>query len=97
MPIYDFRCSKCGVVEERIRKISEMDTQRCNECHSPMGVIISHSTPSVHKFPEGYWDNIIPPHSPDYPGEQGVYVKNKRQLRELCRKHQTGSVYLEDL
>lgn len=95
MPIYDFKCSDCGNIEERIRKISDMNSQTCS-CGGAMEVQISSSRMSYHAFPEGFFDNIVPPESPDYK-EEGVYIRNKKELRDVCRKHNTGIVYLEDL
>jgi len=32
MPIYEFRCEKCGHEFERLQKISDPDPDRCPEC-----------------------------------------------------------------
>ncbi|MBN2288964.1 MAG: zinc ribbon domain-containing protein [Candidatus Glassbacteria bacterium] len=42
MPIFEYRCSKCGQVIEALEKSSEQNTHSCPSCgHSPMQRIFS--------------------------------------------------------
>ena len=36
MPAYDFRCRKCGMVEERVVPMAEATNQTCRKCRKPM-------------------------------------------------------------
>jgi putative FmdB family regulatory protein len=32
MPLYDYKCSKCNAVKEVLKKASEADPTKCDEC-----------------------------------------------------------------
>ncbi len=53
-----------------------------------MRVIFRGSAGRYHPFPEGWWEHL---------DTKPIYIKNKRQLREECRKRGLSSQYLEDL
>jgi len=35
MPMYDYVCTECGRVQEKTHKISENNTEPCEECGAP--------------------------------------------------------------
>ncbi len=35
MPIYEYRCARCGFQEEYLQKISDAPLRDCPECHEP--------------------------------------------------------------
>jgi putative FmdB family regulatory protein len=44
MPIYEYRCSKCGNIEEAIQKFSDKPLSRCRHCSGRLQKLISQST-----------------------------------------------------
>lgn len=88
MPLYDMRCTGCGLEEERLVRFSERDKQVCRRCEAPMRVIFRGSAGRYHPFPEGWWEHL---------DTKPIYIRNKRQLREECRRRGLSSQYLEDL
>ena len=44
MPIYEYECDKCGHHVEVLQKFSDPPLTECEECHSKMKKLISHST-----------------------------------------------------
>jgi putative FmdB family regulatory protein len=41
MPIYEYRCHKCGQTLEMMQKFSDAPLSRCPECHGKVSKIIS--------------------------------------------------------
>jgi len=35
MPIYEYRCARCGFQEEYLQKINDAPLRDCPECHEP--------------------------------------------------------------
>ncbi len=44
MPIYEYKCSKCGEVFEAFQKISDEPLSRCKFCGGKVEKLISHSS-----------------------------------------------------
>jgi putative FmdB family regulatory protein len=44
MPIYEYRCSKCGNIEEAIQKFSDKPLSKCRICSGRLHKLISQST-----------------------------------------------------
>ncbi len=44
MPIYEYRCKKCGKIFEVLQKINEEPLTQCIECKSPVEKLISASS-----------------------------------------------------
>ncbi len=44
MPIYEYKCLKCGEVFEAFQKISDDPLTRCKFCGGPVEKLISHTT-----------------------------------------------------
>jgi putative FmdB family regulatory protein len=44
MPIYEYECTKCGVIEEVLQKFSEKPLIKCNHCSGKLTKLVSHST-----------------------------------------------------
>lgn len=36
MPVYEFKCKKCGLVFSEIRKIGDFKAPKCPECNSDL-------------------------------------------------------------
>ena len=41
MPLYEYRCKKCGHRFEKIQKFSDKPVKKCPECGSPVEQVIS--------------------------------------------------------
>ncbi|MDM8556770.1 zinc ribbon domain-containing protein [Desulfococcaceae bacterium HSG7] len=44
MPIYEYECSQCGVVEEVIQKFSDRPLSACKHCSGKLTKLMSQST-----------------------------------------------------
>lgn len=44
MPIYEYKCKKCGSEFEVFQKISETDAKSCKFCHGPVNKLMSLSS-----------------------------------------------------
>jgi putative FmdB family regulatory protein len=44
MPIYEYRCEKCGEIVEKIQKISDPPLAECEKCNGKLNKILSHSS-----------------------------------------------------
>ncbi len=41
MPIYEYKCTKCGFVAETIQKVSDLPLKTCSRCGGPLRKLIS--------------------------------------------------------
>lgn len=84
MPLYDFKCKKCGKVFENFCCINEVETftikSRCPDCKGKVDRLIG----GVKKD----WFKVFT--SEDFDGTP-IEVTSKRHLRELCKKHKVYS------
>src|SRR5262245_8383931 len=44
MPIYEYRCKRCGSQFEVIQRISEAPLKKCRDCGSPLEQLVSRSS-----------------------------------------------------
>lgn len=44
MPIYEYECTKCGVIVEALQKFSEKPLTKCNHCSGKLTKLVSQST-----------------------------------------------------
>lgn len=44
MPIYEYRCSKCGEIFEAFQKINDQPLTQCKYCQGKVEKLISHSS-----------------------------------------------------
>ncbi len=44
MPIYEYKCTKCGEVFEAFQKINDKPLSHCKFCKGPVEKLISHSS-----------------------------------------------------
>ena len=88
MPIYLRQCSDCGHEWDELRSLKDYKlTNPCPECgciHINRPIVSAHYIP----FKEGWFEHIT---------TEPLYIKNKQELRDACRKHGKTSVYLEDM
>ena len=95
MPLFDFKCSSCGKVEEKLIKISELpaiaDGTRPLQCPDPNcnGLMQKQlSCPKFVPFKAGWYEHFT---------DKPIYIGSKRELKEACEKYDKGSVYLDDM
>ncbi|NNF98460.1 MAG: zinc ribbon domain-containing protein [Desulfobacteraceae bacterium] len=43
MPIYEYECSKCGLIEEAIQKFSDKPLSKCKHCSGKLHKLVSQS------------------------------------------------------
>lgn len=84
MPIYDFKCDRCGEVEERLLP-TQHGEQSCKSCGGSMEQLVS--APKVHTFREGWYPNI---------DKKDLYISSKKQLKKECEKRGLTSHYASD-
>lgn len=53
MPLYEYRCSKCGAQFEKIRKFSDPPLTKCEECGGRLERLLS--PPAVHFKGTGWY------------------------------------------
>lgn len=41
MPLYDYKCPSCGLVEERKRQMDELNSEICYDCFNRLGEFIA--------------------------------------------------------
>ena len=44
MPIYEYECAKCGMIEEAIQKFSDRPLTRCKQCSGKLHKLVSHTS-----------------------------------------------------
>ncbi len=41
MPLYEFKCLKCGTILEIFKKVNDPSPQKCSKCQGPLKKILS--------------------------------------------------------
>jgi len=44
MPIYEYECTQCGVIEEAIQKFSDKPLKKCKHCSGRLHKLVSQSS-----------------------------------------------------
>ena len=70
MPIYEYRCEKCGKEFELFRSITNNGSPSCNSCKGPMKKLISRS--SFHLKGTGWYVT-------DYAGKKSTGQEEKKE------------------
>lgn len=82
--MYLYRCPKCFKESEELRKVDDRLTARCEACNSILELRIPPGQSSGYDFRDTYFE-----HMPRLPGEKGaggLWVRDKKQLKEECKK-----------
>ncbi len=85
MPIYDFKCQKCGSVKKDVFTRSWEEIILC-ECESVMEKIPSLAAPHIFP-PEGIFLEHVSP--------EGKLFHSKQEMRDYAKKHDIEIGYLE--
>lgn len=88
MPTYDYKCRSeaCAHTFEAFNRIVDRHEQLCPKCFSTAMLQISGQSAYI-PFPDGLWEHLdIDP----------VHVKDRKDLRDKCRRLGCTSIYLED-
>ncbi len=79
MPLYDYECLRCGEAFEAFRRIEEREYALCPKCGFIAEQVLKQAKRDFTHRIEGWWRDISP--------EGPVYVRSKRHLKELCKRH----------
>jgi putative FmdB family regulatory protein len=80
MPIYEYKCLKCGTVLEALQKISDEPLKKCPKCKGPLEKVIS---PPALQFKGNGW------YITDY--AQKKKPEKKTQSEEKSQQEKKGS------
>ncbi|HUO27291.1 MAG TPA: zinc ribbon domain-containing protein [Candidatus Aquilonibacter sp.] len=83
MPLYEFKCKKCGHTFEKIQKFSDPKPKKCPECGGPVEQVIS--APAVQFKGSGWYvtdyaKKSAAPASPDGAKESKKEEKHKAEV-----------------
>ena len=67
MPVYEYECSGCGLIEEAFQKISDAPLKECSKCKGELKKLVSQS--SFHLKGSGWYVT-------DYGGSKGNQEKS---------------------
>ena len=88
MPVYNYKCKTCDHRFEAFASVEERNNTLCQKCSSPTEIAFWESRGvDYHSFPEGFFEHI---------SDTPIYVSDKRQLKEECKKHGCFSPYYMD-
>ena len=82
MPMYQYRCDKCGKELEEFHKVDDRYEQKCPACGEKMQIVIQPTT--FHIF-EPFWHPNL--------DKKPVFVKSRAHLKELDKKYNMTSEY----
>nr|HID59775.1 zinc ribbon domain-containing protein [Desulfobacterales bacterium] len=80
MPIYEYRCTKCGRIEEVLQKFSDKPLSTCKYCSGKLQKIISHST--FHLKGTGWYVTDYANKSPSHDTSRKVDSEKKKESKE---------------
>ena len=88
MPLYDFECTNpdCDQVFEALAKYEEREKIRCKVCGDTTLCLVGNGR--YIPFHSGWYEHL---------GPDPIYIKNKQQLRQVCKDNGKGSRYLDDM
>ncbi len=82
MPLYDYRCERCGEEWEKLKEIAEHETDPCPKCGQKGTQLLK--MPRVQTF-KPFLHSWLP---------KETLITSKSQLREECKKQGVVSRYL---
>jgi putative FmdB family regulatory protein len=82
MPLYEYRCKKCGHLFERIQKFSDKPVRKCPECGGPVEKTIS--APAVQFKGSGWYvtDYAKKSGTPASSGDSGSKTESESKKKE---------------
>jgi putative FmdB family regulatory protein len=72
MPVYEYECSECGVIEEAFQKMSDPPLHECKKCKGKLKKLVSHS--SFHLKGSGWYVT-------DYGGSKNTNNSSKKSVK----------------
>lgn len=82
MPLYDYRCTKCGA--EIIDHLKKMSAPAPECCSIPMEQMLG--MPMLDNFKPQYFEHLA---------DKPLFMESKRQLRRYCRENNLTMDYVE--
>lgn len=86
MPLYNYRCSDCGLEWENLHKVARRRREFCKTCGKKAEIMPGNVQKYV-PFHEGTYEHIAP---------DPIHVTSKRQLKELEKIHRVEVPYAHD-
>ncbi len=80
MPLYEYKCDKCGLLEEVIQKVADKPLKKCSQCGGPLHKILS--SPAIQFKGSGWYVTDYAskkgePPTPDKASEKSTTKKTK--------------------
>lgn len=76
MPLYDYKCKKCGLEFENFACINDRNRVQC-KCGGKAELLIT-----AKKTKDWFY-----PHWNEHFGNTPIYVRSRNHLRQLCKEH----------
>ena len=80
MPLYEYKCTKCGFVVETIQKVSDKPLKTCSQCGGPLNKMVS--SPAIQFKGTGWYVT-------DYAHKSTPAQQNKKEKTEASAKTKT--------
>lgn len=87
MPLYEYRCTKCGSEWEEVRAIAARETAKCSSCKVKAKLLMPSRAPGVSIFREGWYEHVA---------AEPIYCRTAQELRDACDENGAVSHYLEN-
>ncbi len=89
MPLYEYKCKKCGHRFEKIQKFSDKPMKKCPECGGPVEQVLS--APAVQFKGSGWYvtDYAKKSHAPSSSSDGGKESKKEEKKAESSSKEST--------
>lgn len=81
MPLYEYKCDKCGSVEEVIQKLTDKPLGKCSQCGGPLHKLVS--SPAIQFKGTGWYVT-------DYASKKGAPPSSEKTPKKSTSKKATG-------
>lgn len=93
MPLYEYKCDKCGSVEEAIQKVDDAPLKKCSRCGGPLHKLMS--SPAIQFKGSGWYvtdyaPKKTPPSSPEKTPKETQPKKGKSQDKSKAADKSTS-------
>ncbi len=88
MPIYEYKCLKCGAVLEALQKISDKPLKKCPKCKGPLKKVIS---PPALQFKGTGWYVTDYAQKKKPEKETETEAKTKQEKKDSTQKKKSSS------
>lgn len=88
---HDFSCTDCNDKERLACWTDKLQEQKCSTCGGDLVLEVERAkgtSATYIPFKEGWYEHFA---------KDPIYIKNKQELKDACKKHNMGSVYRDDM